>query len=78
MCGTEYNRVCQTIPVSSHSRCFLALPLCSVRSETVITFSANTSIQHVWSCTVWLYILLVVVANAGKDLSAKSVISIFM
>lgn len=46
-------------------------------TESVTTFPANTSIQHVWSSTVWFYLLLVVVANAGKHLIAKSVLSIF-
>lgn len=40
--------------------------------EPVSTSLANTSIQHKWSCTVWLYLLLVV-ANAGKSLLQNQV-----
>lgn len=54
----------------------LLLDLRRADPESVITFPAN-SIQHVWSSTVWLYLLLVVVANAGKHLIAKLVLSIF-
>lgn len=46
----------------------LLLDLKRADPESVITFPANTSIQHVWSSTLWLYLLLVVVANAGKHL----------
>lgn len=49
----------------------LLLDLRRTDPESVITFPANTSIQHVWSSTVWLYLLLVVVANAGKRLIFK-------